>query len=151
MLTKADVDRFFSFVEKREDGCWVWTGATRDRLGYGVFSIFNGYQAAHRFSWQWHRGPIPSNMVVCHTCDNPPCCNPDHLFLGTVADNNRDCRDKGRMPPVRGERHGCAKLTEEKVRDIRTLRISRKEFSDLYGVSTSVISSVLNGRTWRHI
>jgi hypothetical protein len=91
----APADRFWSRVTKG-DGCWEWSGA-RDRGGYGHFNGAHGNRA-HRFSWILANGPIPAGMLICHRCDNPPCVNPDHLFLGTVLDNHRDMDAKGRRP-----------------------------------------------------
>lgn len=104
-------DRFWSRVDVgAPNACWEWQGA-RDSFGYG-----QAREATHRTAWALTHGPIPSGMCVCHRCDNPPCCNPDHLFLGTRADNNRDRHAKGRSANLeRGERHPQAGLTAAKV------------------------------------
>lgn len=87
--------RFWERVNKQPDGCWLWTGTTNLR-GYGILARNNTMQLAHRFSYELHKGVIPDGMFVCHSCDNPPCVNPDHLWLGTNADNVSDMVAKGR-------------------------------------------------------
>lgn len=102
--------RWRRFAVPQANGCWEWQGV-RNNSGYGVLSIgHSGRMLAHRFGWQLHRGPIPDGVHVLHTCDNPPCVNPDHLYLGTPADNARD-----RVERVRGNhgsRNGGAKIAE---------------------------------------
>jgi hypothetical protein len=94
------LDRFWRYSNEGEpDQCWEWTGKARHPFGYGVFGLGTrqaGTMQAHRFSYQLYVGPIPDGMCVLHKCDNPPCVNPDHLFLGTRADNNHDMIAKGR-------------------------------------------------------
>lgn len=123
--------------------------------GYGNFSVAGVSISAHRFSWELHHGPIPAGMFVCHRCDNPPCVRPDHMFLGTNADNNRDMRDKGRASGgARGEQNHVALLTDEAVRDIR-VRIARGEtqssIASVYGVHKSTIGKVSSGKNWGHV
>lgn len=88
------------------ESCWPWlAGATG---GYGTIRTPRGMERAHRIAWELTRGPVPVGLFVCHACDNPPCCNPDHLFIGTLADNNRDRHEKGRTKNLeagRSRRH----------------------------------------------
>jgi hypothetical protein len=111
-------------------------------------------KTAHRLSWELHNGQIPEGMCVLHKCDIRNCVNPDHLFLGTYADNNKDMRDKGRgspPPTFYGEEHPQSKLTEELVRNIRTDERSAYALSKIYGVSKQTILRARNGVTWRHV
>lgn len=87
--------RFWEKVVKGP-GCWSWTSSTSEKGGYGFLSDRGEKVYAHRLSWELHRGPIPVGLWVLHSCDNPPCCNPEHLFLGTRTDNMQDAARKGR-------------------------------------------------------
>lgn len=107
---------FWSNVKTHSpDRCWEWT-ACLSRSGYGQFCWNGKVGPAHRFAYIDKIGPVPSGVFVCHRCDNPPCCNPRHLFLGTAADNNKDCRDKGRNSPPPDH----SKLSRERVMEIRS-------------------------------
>lgn len=127
-------------------GCWIWTGAPLSS-GYGRFRG----QRAHRYSWVLAYGPIPEGLNVCHSCDVKLCVRPSHLFLGTYADNHRDCEKKGRH--AHGETHGKARLTVKDVRLIRqnpTLR-TQEAWANLFGVRQAAISKVILRRTWRGV
>lgn len=130
------------------NGCWIYTGAT-DRRGYGRPARKHKRYYAHRRSYEIHKGPIPAGMLVLHKCDNPPCCNPDHLFLGTDADNAQDKARKGRA--LDGANNMHAKLTEQQVIEIRALRgkTTQREASERYGVSQTAICAIFNRRTWK--
>lgn len=148
--------RFWKYVTK-SDGCWVWSGA-KNGSGYGTIGIRRGYDRqvpmlTHRFSWELHHGPIPEGLWVLHRCDNPPCCNPAHLFLGTPMDNTRDMYSKGRgRAPTKGESHAMAKLSDEDVRSIlRASESSGVELAARFGVSPTTIGYIRKRRTWRHI
>jgi hypothetical protein len=100
------------------DVCWPWI-RYRTKDGYGQFTLYGRLRYAHRFAWEVTNGPVPEGMEVCHQCDNPPCCNPAHLFLGSQEDNVRDmiAKRRHRPPqPSRGERNVNAKLTAARVR-----------------------------------
>lgn len=161
MSTKPLAERFWKHV-KQGGRCWTWTGATA-KFGYGV--IWGGRSndtnmLAHRVSWEVNVGPIPNGMCVLHKCDNPPCVRPEHLFLGTKTDNNRDRDAKGRcVPPPRsarrtiprGERHGNAVLTADKVRAIRSAVGRYREIGKQFGVSNTTVRMIKIGRAWAHV
>ena len=95
-MRKSLEDRFWSYVDKSSD-CWVWTGYKHHRDKYGHFKVNNYPVRAHRMSYELEYGSISMGYGVCHTCDNPPCVRPDHLFLGTQHDNLKDAYEKGRL------------------------------------------------------
>lgn len=153
-MARSLADRFWSKVAIGvPDECWEWTGG-RHAKGYGCFRIGQKYFRSSRISWQLHTGVPPGAFGVLHKCDNPACCNPAHLFLGTQADNVKDMTAKGRRVDHLGEKHGRAKLDDSTVLEIRA-RLERNErTSDLalcFGVSDSTISGIKTGSTWRHL
>jgi len=98
-MTNDDIERFWKKVDKRSpDECWEWKGWRTGRNGYGQFIIQGHRFRAHRVAWELSTGISPNGLLVCHHCDNKPCCNPSHLFLGTVSDNARDMVKKGKHP-----------------------------------------------------
>lgn len=130
-------------------GCHLWTG-TYNTLGYGYFRIRGvGPSLAHRHSWIFHNGPIPDGMDVCHKCDIPACVNPDHLFLGTRADNNTDKMNK--MRHYYGERHNRAKLKDAYIPDIIASTEPVRVLAGKYGVSGTQIRLVKRRKVWRHV
>lgn len=136
-------------------GCWEWTGS-RNENGYGQISLGPGpIVKAHRAAWMVYRGPIPDGIQVLHHCDNPPCCNPDHLYLGTPADNSRDriSRGRHRSAPLKGSAHPLAKLTEADVRHIRDLGrpYGLHALARLYGINRTTITAIVDRRKWKHV
>ena len=155
-MNEADKQRFCERIETDErTGCHNWTGSC-STPGYGQFHWKGKQHSTHRVAWEMSRGAIPENVCVLHKCDNRRCVNPDHLFLGSHADNMHDKIAKGRSNCVRGERHSNAKLTENMVREIKWLlnfprSISQIEIGKRYGVSYGPISQIKMGKTWRHV
>jgi len=145
-------ERFWVKVDRRgPDECWEWR-AYRNRDGYGSFSGKNRrLVGAHRVSYQLCCGADPGDLHVCHTCDNPGCVNPAHLFLGTHSDNMRDKESKRRGRHAKGESHWRAKLTEEDVLVIRASTDSTYALAKRYGVDPAVIGSAISGKTWCHL
>lgn len=139
------------------DDCWEWQAA-RMPHGYGAFRIGGRKgktHAAHRWLWSQLNGEVPEDMFICHHCDNPPCCNPRHLFLGTHADNMRDMFAKQRRQAALGEQNGKSKATENLVRHIRATYTGRrgelKELIQTTGLHKNTLQAILTRRTWRHI
>lgn len=151
--------RFWSKVDVRGVGdCWEWQAAINKSNGYGQFYNNKKNETASRVAWALVNGPIPEGMMVLHTCDNPPCVNPRHLYLGTASDNAKDMMDRGRqyLPTVhaRGAKHGHAKLNEANVQAMRARRKKGETYPAIaahYGVAVSVAHNAINGVTWGHV
>lgn len=151
-LDEEVIARFWIKVDTSGE-CWVWTASTQ-RRGYGQLEIKYKPVIASRVSWQIHYGDIPDGLFVLHSCDNPPCVRPEHLFLGTAADNARDMDTKQRRVnvPHYGENHGMAKLTENQVSEIRQ-RIAagemQKDIAADFKISRATVSAINKRRLWR--
>jgi len=170
---------FWSKVDRRtENECWPWLAATDDD-GYGRFSNWSvGVNKSHRsnrLAWKLSNGEIQDDVLVCHTCDNPPCCNPGHLFLGTPKENSEDMVKKSRQSKVgnrgnvkgdlhgsktkpecvlKGETHGQSKLTEWEVRFSRywhSVGFKYAEIAKVMGVHDTVISKIVRRKAWAHV
>lgn len=133
-------------------GCWEWQG-DRGTHGYGRICVDGKREGAHRVSFRLHHGAIPPGMHVCHSCDNPPCVNPGHLFLGTAKDNAQDRQNKGRhTPPVfRRDQHPRAKLSEAQADDIRSRLVKGRggnttALADEFGVTPRTIRNVASNK-----
>ncbi len=143
---------FLPFVAMRgKEECWHWTKAKNDK-GYGHGSYLNRVVYAHRAMFEVFKGAIPDKSVIRHSCDNPPCCNPDHLELGTQVENAADMDHRGRRRTVyrTGSQHIRAKLTDVQVAEIRCLQgvIGSPTVAKKYGVSKTSILRIWNGRSW---
>lgn len=151
----------------RSGECWRWLGRHDAKDGYAVASVGNQPKRLHRVFLVWAGVTIPPGHLVLHRCDNPGCVRPDHLFTGTQADNMRDMSRKGRSlrgdrNPMRrypekcprGEQHGCAKLTTERVRAMRARRAEGRTYSQLaleFQTPRSTVAAVCTGRLWRGV
>ena len=175
-LSDADKARFLAMFDKNgptqphmQTPCWVWLGA-KSGGGYGNFKIRCKSFRAHRVAFRIATGPIPAGLDVLHRCDNPPCCNPEHLWLGTDVDNSADKESKNRGNHARGEFHGScthperracgekqhlAKLTAEKVIAMRSAHsaggITYVDLGLRYGVSGENAQCVVTRKTWKHV
>lgn len=147
-LSESQIEIFWNRVSKSgPNDCWLWNGH-KDRYGYGAFNANRKILRAHRTAWILTNGAIPNGLHVLHNCpngDNPACCNPAHMWLGTHQQNMADCNSKGRRR---------AKLDGDKVRQIRKLKEAGETFvgiAKLYGVSDRTIRSVITREWWAHV
>jgi hypothetical protein len=146
-------ERFFEKIRKTST-CWLWQGSL-NKKGYGQLNRGRrgeGVVLAHRASWEIHNGAIPDGLCVLHKCDNPQCVNPDHLFLGTIVDNDKDRDAKGRTR--KGDAHKFAKLRATQIPEIRRRIATGEKHESIaadYGVSAGVISQVGRRKIWKHV
>jgi hypothetical protein len=147
------MERYLEKVDQRgPDDCWEWTAARFDK-GYGAFRLGDKQLKAHRFGYEARFGPIPEGLYVCHTCDNPPCQNPSHWFLGTHKDNADDREAKGR-----GGRTYQSSLPEPKwtAAEVRAIRLAAQagethtSIAERYETSQGAISAIVRRKNWRH-
>jgi hypothetical protein len=148
----TELERFHRRVNKLPSGCWEWTGSLN--TGYGQFRLGNGnIILAHRYAYAQETKQNIDNFYVCHSCDNPKCVNPSHLFLGDQQANMDDMWNKGRGKPgtPKGERHGMSKLNAEQVKAIRASTLPTAEIAREYSISRAVVYDVVKRRTWKHV
>lgn len=151
-------------ITANPDKCWFWLANKHPLLGYGFITVNKKLRTAHRYSYTINIGEIPKGLCVLHKCDNRSCVNPNHLFLGTNADNSADMVAKNRQTSgVRSGRYtkpertakgeGCHlhKLTEKQVLEIRESGLRKKELALLYNVHEDTIRYILNRKIWKHI
>jgi hypothetical protein len=144
----------------KTDTCWIWKGY-RHPFGYGNIRVGGVTKLTHRVSYELHTGPIPDGLHVLHRCDNPPCCNPDHLYVGTNDDNTRDRITRGRgatgsrchpYKPVFGEMRANSRLKESDVVYIReqaALGVSSGELAEMFKIHAATISCIIRGKKWK--
>lgn len=148
------IDFLSKFRVDATTGCWMWTGR-QTKGGYGQISVSGKTMYAHRWAFAHYNDDLSDHLCVCHECDHPGCVNPEHLFLGTRGDNNRDCSAKGRSFIPRGSLHPRAKLNEEIVKVVRArLGTTREKVASVareLGVSAQSLRRAVKGLSWRHV
>lgn len=165
-------DRLWSYVDRTggPDACWNWFGKAVAKQGYGRLSVCAGKQVrAHRLAFELENGPIPSGLYVCHRCDNPKCCNPAHLFLGTAKQNTHDAKRKTRLkpPPVmrgddhplrkneacrsRGEANGNSRYTAAQAEAVFLRKGGIDSIAKELGVGRNFVAAVRSGKAWKHV
>lgn len=145
-VKKITKEEFFWLNIKKTDTCWIWEG-NKNKDGYGRINFNSKHQLAHRYAYELLVGCIPENKLICHHCDNPPCCNPEHLFLGTDRQNTDDKLLKKR------HKNG-QKLSITSVKEIKKLLnngLTQKKIGEIYGVTRSAISNIAYGQSWSNI
>lgn len=156
----SEKERFMKWVAVQPNGCWNWIGSTRKMKNTSQYEWHGQWRNAageneltHRAAWRLFKGEFPNVAHVLHKCDNPKCVNVEHLYLGNHYQNMADMWARGRAKPglVQGSKHGMAKLTEEKVREIRESSESAKEIAQRMGVARTTIYDVRNGKIWNHV
>lgn len=151
-LSPEEKERWFWSKVLIKNGCWEWPRLSN--TGYGGLRVNGKFILAHRFAWMLTFGPIPDGKLVCHHCDNPPCCNPEHLFLGTKLDNYKDMESKGRDRKAQGERQWYHKLTNAEVERLIEMRRNGNTYVSIarvFGLHKSTVYGICKGRTWRHL
>jgi hypothetical protein len=148
------VERFWKRVDKKsDDECWLWTGPVNKSGGYGVIAVAGFVTTAHRVSYELVHGPVGNTYDVCilHTCDNPPCCNPNHLFKGTRKDNVADMVQKGRMAGARGTRNCKVVLSEAQVLEIFNSDASNVDLGIIYSIAPTTVSAIRRQENWKFL
>lgn len=150
-------ERFWKRVDKKHGhgpngDCWIWL-ASCNKNGYGQVQFSDLSTSTHRVSYELVHGPIGNNYVDCvlHSCDNPPCVNPDHLFMGGRKDNVADMVSKGRMAGAKGEKNCKDVLTEAQVMEIFKSDASNVDLGEEYGVAPTTISAIRTQRNWKYL
>jgi hypothetical protein len=146
-------ERFRSNVDARgREECWEWRG-TKNGAGYGCFYTGGKVYMAHRMAYMIEIGDIEDDLLICHTCDNKSCVNPNHLWKGTRSENAQDCSSKDGQNK-KGERNGNSKLTKEDVVEIRRLKSEgypNRYITNKFGIDRRHIPRLMSGKEWKHV
>ena len=146
------MERFWKSVSRTSPtDCWRWLlSCNTSRGGYGCVKWCGRVQRAHRVAYSLHHGvTLTADQHVLHSCDNPVCCNPAHLRIGTPADNMRDKVEKNRQ--TKGAEVWCSRLTDEQVREIRKSKETQRSIAKRFGVGQATICDIRTGKTWKHV
>ncbi len=153
-FTPNQLVRFWKKISKDgENGCWKWLNA-KDKDGYGKIRVQATDMRAHRLSWIIHRGQIPESSLILHTCDNPECTNPEHLYAGSNTNNMQDREARNRIQHFKGEDCNFSTLTSEliiKIREMRSAGGKQLEIANLFGISRPHVSAICSRKVWKHI
>jgi hypothetical protein len=155
-FTQPEIDRFWSFVDRAKDGCWLWTGPVRGP-GYGGFRVQKRSLYAHRFSLMLKIGILSPKLCALHSCDVRRCVKPEHLRAGTVTENNRDAMERGRRVNPRGDDSPRSVFTSGDVTELRRMHSVGMSWSDVQdfaahlGVSPAAVYHAATRRTWKHL
>lgn len=150
LIYDPDVKVRLDHYSEQRGACREWVGA-RFESGYGLIRLEGRTRRAHRVSYESVYGPIPDGLMVRHTCDNPPCINPEHLILGTAKDNMTDAVTRGRIS--HGEGHAWHKVTAKQVAEIRDQAragATQQSLADEYGIDQTQVSRIVRGKSWRN-
>lgn len=157
-MTPTEAFRYHMPGDPPSSGCWPWPALT-NKGGYGIITFHSGDLLAHRVAYELFSGPIPDQAIICHHCDNPPCCHPNHLYAGTTAENMADMARRGRTnkerPSLRGERHPQSKLSDADVVEIRRTYASGKStlatLATQYGITFQSVWRIIHRKNWKHV
>jgi hypothetical protein len=136
-----------------EDDCWEWQGH-RDLKGYGTLIFFGKRVLAHRVICKLTHEDFDEGLLACHKCDNPPCCNPNHLYPGTYKDNSNDKHQRGRANISKGENNGRAKITAAQVIELRNLfagGMTKGALATKYGLTWSTVDKIVKNQLWKEV
>lgn len=155
MSSPTIIERLNEKTVVNERGCWIWEGRIQTDREYGELWVDGSYHKVHCLSWDHHKGPIPEGLNVLHSCDCPPCWNPEHLFLGNHIDNMQDMIAKGRKADMYGSNNPKAIINEDRAREIINLldqgELTVKQIADKFDLPRHIVNNIKNLGSWDHL